>query len=77
MRTGAATYHVLPVGAVWKVGLPGDSRPTSFHVTRDDAIDHAEQLARRHPVGQVVIHKADGTVEAERIFREGRGPATA
>jgi hypothetical protein len=70
----AATYHVLPVGAVWKVGLPGNSQPSSFHVTREDAIDHAQQLARRHTEGHVVVHKVDGTVESEQTFWEGREP---
>jgi hypothetical protein len=72
----AATYHVLPVGAVWKVGLPGNSQPSSFHVTREDAIDHAQQLARRHPEGHVVVHKIDGTVESEQTFWEGHEPGT-
>ena len=68
MPNNAATYHVLPTGAVWKVGLPGNSHPSSFHVTREDAIDHAEQLAKRHSVGHVIIHRPDGTVETERTF---------
>jgi hypothetical protein len=72
MEQNAATYHVLPMGAVWKVGLPGNSQPSSFHVTREDAIDHAEQLARRHAVGHVIVHKLDGTVETEKTFSVGR-----
>jgi hypothetical protein len=71
MQTNVVTYHVLPMGAVWKVGLPGDSQPSSFHTTREDAIDHAEQLARRHSVSHVVIHKRDGTVETEKTFSAG------
>jgi len=74
MLSSTATYHVLPVGAVWKGGLPGNSQPSSFHVTREDAVDHAEQLARRHSEGHVVIHKSDGTVESERTFGEGPEP---
>jgi len=72
MPNDVAVYHVLPMGAVWKVGLPGDSQPSSFHTTREDAIDHAEQLARRHTAGQVVVHKRDGTVEIEKTFSDGR-----
>jgi len=70
MLSEKVTYHVLPVGAVWKVGLPGNSQPSSFHVTREDAVDHAQQLARRHAEGHVVIHNADGTVESERTFSD-------
>ncbi|HKQ70078.1 MAG TPA: DUF2188 domain-containing protein [Polyangiaceae bacterium] len=77
MQSPTMTYHVLPVGAVWKVGLPGDSLPSSFHVTREDAIDHAEQLARRHTTSAVIVHKADGTVDVEEMFSEGRGPLNA
>jgi hypothetical protein len=74
MQTNVVVYHVLPMGAVWKVGLPGDSQPSSFHTTREDAIDHAEQLARRHAESHVVVHKKDGSVETEKTFSEGRGP---
>jgi hypothetical protein len=74
MLSPRATYHVLPVGAVWKVGLPGNSQPSSFHGTREDAVEHAQQLARRHTEGHVVIHKSDGTVESERTFSDGHEP---
>ena len=58
-------YHVTPSGNLWKVGIPGDSQPVSFHQDKDEAIAHAAQLARQHPPARVMIHKADGTVGKE------------
>jgi len=57
MLSSTATYHVLPVGAVWKVGLPGNSQPSSFHVTREDAVDHAlKGVARVSEEEAVLAH---------------------
>lgn len=71
----SAVYHVTPVGELWKVGIPGDSQPESLHHSKNEALAHAAQLARQHPQGRVVIHKADGTVEEEqahgRVQRSG------
>lgn len=58
-------YHVAPVGNLWKVSIPGDSQPVSFHAAKSEAIAHAARLASQHPQGRVVIHRADGTVEEE------------
>jgi hypothetical protein len=58
-------YHVSPVGELWKVGIPGDSQPLSYHHSKSEAVAHAVQLARTHPRSRVVLHKADGSIEEE------------
>jgi len=58
-------YHVSPAGDLWKVGIPADSQPVSFHQTKNEAIAHAAQLARQHVESRVLVHRADGTVEEE------------
>ncbi len=61
-------YHVTRHGDLWKVSLPGDSQPDSFHEDRDDAIANAAALAKRRPGGRLVVHRADGTIEREETF---------
>ena len=46
MQSNVAIYHVLPMGAVWKVGLPGNSQPSSFHTTREDARNRPRRATR-------------------------------
>ena len=62
--TSRLTYRVLPIDGLWKVTLPGDSVPDSFHVRKEDAIASAMRLAKRDGAG-VVVMRADGSVEAE------------
>jgi hypothetical protein len=58
------TYRVLPVNGLWKVTLPGDSVPDSFHVRKEEAIASAMRLAKRDGAG-VLVMRADGSVEAQ------------
>ena len=58
-------YHVRPHGDVWKVTIPGDSQPLSFHATREEAIARAAFVAQAQPRGRIVIHRGDDTVERE------------
>lgn len=65
-------YHVLPHGNLWKVGLPGNSQPASFHESREEAIARAAVLARSQK-GRIVVHRIDGSVEFEQDL--GREPS--
>lgn len=59
-------YHVSPVGSYWKVSLPGDSIPASFHAEKDDALAYALSLAREDPAANsVLVLTPEGRVERE------------
>jgi hypothetical protein len=60
---GLVTYHVHPVGELWKVGIAGDGHPASMHLNKSEAIDTARRLARAHGRAEVVVHASDGSVE--------------
>lgn len=57
------TYVVTPVGGLWKVGMSGNSHPDSVHPDKQAAIARAEQLARAHQLGQVIVRTGQGAVE--------------
>jgi hypothetical protein len=57
--------HVRPSGrghAIEIEGTPGVPEP---HETREEAVCRARELAQRHEFSVVIVHGADGRVEAE------------
>lgn len=44
----------------------GSGSPSStLFQTKAEAMEQARELARPHPHGQVIVHRADGSVESE------------
>ena len=64
-----AVYHVVPADDLWVVRLVGDSVNEAAN-TKEAAIARAKQLAQRSVLSQVVIHRADGTIEKEYTYCE-------
>jgi len=63
------TYHVTPTGkGDWKVKAEDKSRAAGVHQNKSEAIAQARDLAKANPKGQVVIHKRDGTIQAEHTY---------
>ena len=70
---GRKTYHVTPAGGGdWKVKGEGKSRAAGIHEDKADAVQQAKDLAKSHPLGQVVIHGQDGKIQNEYTY--GRDP---
>ncbi len=67
-------YHVEPSRdrEGWDIKEQGAMKPESHHQRKQEAVLVARKMAKSHPLGQVVIHKADGSVEEERTY--GRDP---
>lgn len=59
-------YHVVPDGANWSVKLGGVVQATKS--TKQAAVDWAVATAKANQPSQVVIHKADGTIETEYTY---------
>jgi len=68
------TYHVVPDKdkGDWAVKPEGAERATSRHPTQKEAIEKARSIAENQPLGQIVIHKSDGTIREERTY--GKDP---
>ncbi len=65
-------YHVVPDDGAWKVKGENSIRASSIHDRKPDAIARAKQLAKVGRLGQVIVHKADGSIQTEYTY--GRDP---
>ena len=67
------TYHVTPrPDGGWRVTGESASRASSSHDTKAEAIARAKELAKKQTLGQVIIHKQDGTIQTEHTY--GKDP---
>lgn len=64
------TWHVTTHDGGWQVKKAGNEQATSLHENKADAIDAARRLAKRQELGQIKIHKMDGTIQEERTYGE-------
>ena len=68
------TYHVTynKKGKVWNVQPENRKTPVSTHRTKDPAIQAGKKLAKKEKLGQIVIHKQNGTIQTEHTY--GKDP---
>jgi uncharacterized protein YdaT len=67
------TYHVVPnKGGGWDVKAEKASRASSSHETKSEAVERGKELAKNQPLGQIVIHKENGTIQTEHTY--GKDP---
>ena len=59
-------YDVVPSGTNWAVTTGG--RTLSTFVTKSDAITAGVTVARANQPSQLLIHRANGTIEDERTY---------
>jgi len=60
--------HVVPSGNGWDVKVEGNPKPISHHHKKDPAIDRGKKEAKDAPLGQILIHRGDGTIETEHTY---------
>ena len=66
--TTRKTYDVSPAGARWEVKGRGAKRAVGIFDTKDEAIERARQVAKKLAESQVVVRKADGTIQTEYTY---------
>jgi hypothetical protein len=65
------TWHVTTHDdESWQVKKAGNDQATSTHGTKDEAVKKARELAKNQELGQIKIHKQDGTIQEERTYGE-------
>jgi len=65
--------HVVPhERGDWAVKREGADRASSIHNQKEDAVERAKELAKDAPLGQIIIHKKDGTIQTEHTY--GKDP---
>jgi hypothetical protein len=69
-------YEVQPKSdGSWNVKARGGERASGNFDNKTDAIDRAKELAKAAPEGgQVIIKKADGTIQTEHTYGEDPYP---
>jgi hypothetical protein len=65
-------YHVTPSGDDWKVKERGAERAVKILEDKSDALKLAKELAQSTKLGQVIIHRGDGTIQTEHTY--GKDP---
>ena len=62
-------YHVTPdPGMGWNVKKENAERASGHFENKADAISRAKELAKSGPLGQIKIHKKDGTIQTEHTY---------
>jgi hypothetical protein len=62
------TYHVVPDKDGWHVKKRKAKKASSTHLKKEDALRAASDVAKSHPLSQVVVHKASGIIASDRKF---------
>jgi uncharacterized protein YdaT len=60
-------HHVVPHENGWAVRREGAERASTVTRTKEQAIDHARDIAQRER-GEVIIHRENGTIQEERTY---------
>ena len=56
----------------WTVKAEGNSRPSSTHTTKAEAVAAAKVLAKRGGLGQIIVHGRNGRIQYEHSY--GKDP---
>ena len=66
-------YHVATSEkGGWTVKAVGNSRPSSTHTTKAEAVGAAKALAKKGALGQVIVHGRNGQIQYEHSY--GKDP---
>jgi len=71
---GRVIYHVTPRAhdGRWNIKVRGTDDPIAVIDNKDDAVERAKKLARRHDWSQLIVHNQDGKIAHE--FAYGASP---
>lgn len=67
---GRVIYHVTPRAhdARWNVKARGIEDPIAVLENKDEAVERAKELAKRHEWSQVIVHNQDGKIAHEFVY---------
>ena len=65
--SGNYVYHVAPMYSGWTVHLEGEGASGSAYSDKGTALRFGQELARQSH-GQLVIHREDGSIQAEHRY---------
>lgn len=65
-------YHVTKDTDGWQVKAEGADRATARTSSKEQAVAKATELAKAAELGQLIIHREDGSIEKEHTY--GKDP---
>lgn len=70
-------YHVVPrPEGGWAGEGEGAKRASVVGDTKAEVLERTIEIAKEHPLSQVIIHKQDGVIQEERTYGEDPYPPT-
>lgn len=69
-RKGPTVIRVEPAPESWQLRVSRDEQATRVFGTKKEAVSAARQLAHQRAPSELVIHRADGSVQARHAYDE-------
>jgi hypothetical protein len=68
-------YHVVPRSdGSWAGEGEGAKRASVVGETKAEVLERTIEIAKEHPLSQVIIHKENGEIQSERTYGEDPYP---
>lgn len=76
-QSARQVFHVVHSNAagVWQIKLQKNPQVLSTYRTKEEAVAAGRVIARAAGLGQLIVHKLDGTIETEYTY--GQDPASS
>lgn len=68
MASNRFVLHVVPNANGWEVKRQGSGETEWLVDNKDNAVNHAREVARANQPSQIVIHTRDGRIETEHTY---------
>ncbi|ALM50324.1 hypothetical protein AMR72_16390 [Flavobacterium psychrophilum] len=74
MSENRKIYHVLPAEDGWEGRLEDALRASVTGKNKEEVLERTVELAQNRMPSQVIIHKADGTIQTEHTYGDDPYP---
>ncbi len=69
MAKSRKVYHVAPgANGGWDVKAEDNKRPSGNFKTKTDAVARGKELAKKPALGQLIVHKQDGSIQTQHSY---------
>ena len=68
MASNRFVLHVVPNANGWEVKRQGSGETEWLVDNKDNAVNHAREMAKANQPSQIVIHTRDGRIETEHTY---------
>jgi len=68
MASNRFVLHIVPNANGWEVKRQGSGETEWLVDNKDNAVNHAREMAKANQPSQIVIHTRDGRIETEHTY---------